>query len=367
MQQKDLVFHQVNPFEEHELTRDIWQSIEKTSNTSFYLSWTWMENWLKCLSSDEKVIFVYASYLSSPVFCYFLGIQKQIDNKIIYSSRAYLNKTGILEKDTITVEYNGILVDKNFQEIDFTQVFQKTNGWHELVAGFVSPHQTKYFDSQTTNYNCRIQSEEKGYYVDLEAVRKSNNDLLPLLSKNKRSQIKRSMKAYAKDGEIRLETAKNYDEIINSFNNLQELHQKAWQKKGLPGAFSNKFFTHFHKCLVKNNAGTKNIDFINVYAKNTLIGSLYNFIYDNQVYFYQSGFEYRTENVYKPGLITHYLAINHYASLGYQTYDLLVGELDYKKSISSHSYPMPSYRLRTNKLRFKLEDSLRYLKSKKKY
>jgi len=364
MQQKDLTFHQVNPFEEYELTKNTWLNIEKKSNTSFYLSWIWMANWLKCLSSDENIIFVYASYNNTPVFCYFLGIQKQISHKIIYSPRAYLNKTGNKRKDSITVEYNGILVDKDFQQTEFTEVFEKSNDWYELVAGFVSPHQVKYFNHQNPDFNCRIESEEKGFYVDLEAVRKSNNDLLPLLSKNKRSQIKRSMKAYAKEGDIRLENIKQPDDIINAINNLKELHQKAWQKKGLPGAFSNKFFTNFHEKLISNKSNSNNIDFINLYSGNTLIGSLYNFLFNNQVYFYQSGFEYRSENIYKPGLITHYLAINHYASLGYQTYDLLVGELDYKKSISSHSYPMPSYRLRTNKLRFKLEDSLRYLKSK---
>jgi len=58
------------------------------------------------------------------------------------------------------------------------------------------------------------------------------------------------------------------------------------------------------------------------------------------------------------------LAINHYSSLGYDAYDFLVGEMDYKKSLSTHSYNMFSYRLRKNRTRFVIEDKLRKLKQK---
>lgn len=363
MQHGELLFYQLNPLSEFIKTKNIWQSIEKNADNSFYLSWEWMGNWLGCLTGTENITFIYAEFNQQPVFCYFLGLKKGIQSKIIYCNRAYLNRTGNPQKDQITLEHNGILIDKDYAQHS-NIIFEKNSNWDELVAQFVSPDQIKYLLNNNSSFNHRLEEEDKAFYVDLQQVRQSDNNLLPLLSSNKRSQIKRSLKAYEKQGAIRLEIAKTLEEALAAFDKLKELHQASWQKKGLAGSFSSSFPNHFHHRLISKYYPNGNIQLVTVYSGDSIIGCLYNFIYKQRIYFYQSGFVYHSENIYRPGLVTHLLAINHYAASGYQIYDFLVGEMDYKKSLSTHSYDMFSYRLRKHKKRFIIEDKLRKLKQK---
>lgn len=366
MELSELSFHQINPFDEINKTKQIWLSIEAKANNSFYLSWSWMENWLNCLDSRQNIVFVYATNHNLPVFCYFLGLQSRFERKIIYARRAYLNQTGDRQLDCITIEHNGILIDQSFEQTNFTDVFQKSKLWDELVAKFIMVDQVRYFKQNTDKLNYRTEEEDKAFYIDLNKVRENQNDLLNLLSKNKRSQIKRSIKAYEKESPISLKFASNVTEALEFFTNLIELHQERWTNKGEVGSFSSLFLKKFHQKLITHYFNDGNIDLINIYSGDSLIGCLYNFRSNDNVYFYQSGFKYRQENVYRPGLVCHLLAVNHYASAGFQKYDLLVGEMEYKKSLSSECYLMPSYRLRKHLQRFKFEDYLRAKKPKNK-
>ncbi len=367
MSKVDIAFHQISPFNQYQLTKAIWTDIEKRATPSFYLSWHWMESWLKTLEGNENLSFVYGSYDCTPIFCYFLGYRASFKHKIIYSKRAYLNQTGDPSKDCIIVEHNGILLDKNFLNVNDLNIFESSSRWNELIANFVNPEQSKHFKNCKKGLNLRLEENDKAFQIDLENVRGSDNDLLPILSKNKRSQIRRSIKAYEKEGPISLKVSKSLPEALSDFDVLKKLHQKVWKAKGKDGAFSSKFKNEFHNNLIEINFEQGGVEIISVLCGNNVIGTLYNFIHNKTICFYQSGFENRKENIFKPGLVTHYLAINHYAKLGYDIYDLLVGEMDYKKSLGSKAYFMPCYRLRKNLFRFYLEDKLRDLKNKLKH
>ncbi len=364
MSRSDLTFHQINPFDDYELAKNIWQEVEKNADNSFYLSWVWMENWLNCLSNDQNILLVYATLEESTVFCYFIGLKRGLDNKITYCTRAYLNKTGDRDKDSITVEYNGILATRTFIKSDFTSVFQGTNGWSELIAGFIEQGQSKYFSLSNQQFNHRIEEQDRGYAVDLEKVRQLGGDLLPMLSSNKRSQIRRSIRAYEKNGRIKIERADSPKKVADTFYHLKKMHQESWINKGQSSSFCGGFSKVFHDRLIKKYHVTNKIDLLTIYCGNKIIGCLYNFIYKKRVYFYQSGFQYQAGNVFRPGLICHLLAVNLYASEDLNSYDMLVGDMSYKKSLATNDYLMPSYRLRKNLIRFKVEDSLRKCKQK---
>jgi len=377
MLQQEIVFKELNPFQNFEDTKRIWQSIEQNAETNFYLSWFWMENWLKSLSEPESIekvgvkgktnnlnkdvniIFIYAEKNAIPVFCYFLGLQTNIINKIIRTKRAYLNKVGDKKQDIITIEYNGILIDKYFAASGFTDVFKSSVKWDELIAQFVTPDQKKYFLKHNLYWNSRLEEDDKAFKIELDKVKQYNNDLLPLLSNNRRYQIRRTIKAYQQEGSIEYELSTTLDQKLNYFNDLKKMHQEHWQQKGRSGSFSYKYYTQFHERLIKNHYKKSRVEIFTLRCGKSPIGYLYFLIEGKNVYFYQSGFQYRDGNNFRPGLLSHYFAINHYAKLGFETYDFLVGDDDYKKSLSTEIYHMKSYRLRKNKIRFKLEDYIR--------
>ena len=56
-----------------------------------------------------------------------------------------------------------------------------------------------------------------------------------------------------------------------------------------------------------------------------------------------------------PGSVCHALVIPYNAAQGHKTYDLLVGDSQYKKSLSTHANQLVWYTIQKPRLRFKLE------------
>ncbi len=71
--------------------------------------------------------------------------------------------------------------------------------------------------------------------MNLDQVRKNNNDYLSLLSQNRRKQILRSLKKYEKKmGKLKIHIADNPNDALNIYQELIEKHQKRWTKRGHP-------------------------------------------------------------------------------------------------------------------------------------
>ena len=104
------------------------------------------------------------------------------------------------------------------------------------------------------------------------------------------------------------------------------------------------------------------IQLLRIKCENDTIGCLYNFIYKNNVYFYQSGINYNLDKRLKPGLIAHVEAILHNASKGHKIYDFLGGCSHYKKRLSTHYNRLAWIRLQKPLLKFRIEDVLKTFK-----
>jgi len=81
--------------------------------------------------------------------------------------------------------------------------------------------------------------------------------------------------------------------------------RKGWQAQGIEGSFSNEFFLQFHMNLISGPFPHGQIQVLRISTPDTLLGFLYSFIYNNRVYFYQSGSKYLTGNIYRPSLASH--------------------------------------------------------------
>jgi CelD/BcsL family acetyltransferase involved in cellulose biosynthesis len=187
---------------------------------------------------------------------------------------------------------------------------------------------------------------------------------LDLVSKNKKSQIKQSIKAYSKLGELTLHLVQDSEDALKAMNDLMFLHQKHWRSKGLNGSFSNSFFKQFHDNMMKRNFDRDKIHLIKIMCGDQVIGVLYNFIHQRKVHFYQCGFDYQCDNKLRPGLVSHYLAIEHYAQHGYERYDFMTGESRYKVSLSTDHESLFWIKVQRKKFRFYFEHILRIVKAK---
>jgi len=336
---------------------------------SFFQSPHWVATWLDCLPDDRQPAFIVAYRGSEPAACFFLGRTRVRRHGFVRSRQLSLNATGEATLDALQIEYNNVLTSPDL-DIDVLAVLQAAgiDDWDELVIPGVLPaDMERLFPASSierTGHSILTDVSTETYFVDLAQVRNADNDYFKLLSSSKRNQIRKSIRAYQKDGPLTLQEAKNVDEALEMLAGLKRLHQAEWQRRGETGAFASGFFNEFHTRLVRRCFPSGEIQLLHLSAGGKTIGYLYNFVYRDDVLFYQSGFDYREDNVYRPGLVAHVEAVTANAKRGLARYDFLAGTSQYKKSLSTNSHPMIWNRIQRKRLAFQTESILKSLKAR---
>lgn len=338
-----------------------WEILLKDNEHSFFQSMTWIRTWLdnESIKSTVKLIIVYED--SEPVLAFFIGFSSENRNYIINSKKIYINITGKKYYDIIYSEYNTILlgVDKKCSIYKVVKNLSSILKWDEIYfprMSYISKNKTLNSDDINGELNYFFEEKELiSYLVDLNKIRDNKNNYLGLLSSNRRSQIRRSIKHIEKKGKIQIEEAKNKSEALSMFNSLSDLHKKSWLSKEELDAFSNTYFNEFHKKLIDNGFDKGQIQLLKIYNEFSVIGYIYNFVYENNVLFYQCGYSYENDNKSRPGLVSHYYAIMFNLNLGYKTYDFLEGDAGYKKSLATDKNQMFDLLVQKRKTVFRFE------------
>ena len=353
---------------------EIWSSlIASGSPHSFFQSCPWIENWLKSLHKENislKLVTIYNN--DQAVVTFFIGQNKFRRRWLFTGSSVSLNTVSSEYYDALCVEFNSFLIRPGFN-IDLQQVMNSLKNifpWDE----FKFPRVTEdlYFKIKSSiqlenDFNLLTHHIKPSYYVDLDKIRDHDNDYFSFLSKNRKKQLKSTISAYSKLGDLDITMADTTSNALVFLNDLVELHQKNWLAKGEVGAFSNTYLLSFHKLLIEDWYDSGYIQLLKVSCGSCTVGYLYNFVYDKKVYYYQSGFEYLKENKYRPGFMSHYLAIMLNLNIGYRQYDFLAGEVAYKKTLSTDSTNLYCLTLQQQSSRFWFENKLVEMKKKLKY
>lgn len=347
----------------------IWCGLQTQCPHDYFLSWGWISTWLESLPKDVDVRLIVGLVQDQPVLAFFIGSARRRKYGFLPTRSLALNTTGSRYFDLLYIEYNSVLAlpSLKFSLVDLLHWLENKR-WHEfslpgLSSGFVQ--QMGLLGSEApTSVGVLLEEESSAYFVDLARVREAKMDYLGLLSSNKRSQIRRSIKEYEKEGEVRIQAAQSVAEALEMLSALAELHQEEWQKRGKPGVFSNPYLMDFHRKLIASRFEAGEIQILRVFTPQATIGYLYNFVYGGKVLFYQSGLKYRPGNLYRPGLVSHYFSIMQNARTDMRVYDFMAGEAGYKSSLATDSVPMYWVRLVNGKLRLSMERAVLSLKER---
>lgn len=343
----------INPFNEFDRVQDIWTSLESESpSVSFFNSWGWVSTWLTCLPNNLTLDLIVNVENDVPVCCFFLGATYQTENKF-KKSRGFLNSTGFEKYDDLVIEYNSLLCPKHDINHQLAIALASLNNIEE----FRFSHTTNIDFDHFQDYFQRSESNPS-YWVNLKDI-DPEKGYLSYLSKNKRNQIKRSIKAYESTSELKIEFATDIAQAKSFFKNLEILHQQEWIKRGKSGAFAEPFFKTFHDKLISTRFEQGEIQLIRIFNDEEDVGYLYNFVFNNDILFYQSGFNYKADNKFRPGIVSHYLAITQCLEKGFNKYNFLVGKTQYKESLSTHSDILYSVVLSRKTVKSRIENTLR--------
>ena len=172
-------------------------------------------------------------------------------------------------------------------------------------------------------------------FVDFARV-PAETAFIDTLSRNTRHQLRRSNRDFAALGDLVARRACSVDVAMADFTELVRLHDASWRGRGSSGAFARPEVRRFHHALIADGVPRGEVDLVRVSAGRVVVGLLMNFTRGGSVSAYQSGFDYAQAGPHmKPGLTSHYLAIQAARQAGAQTYDFLAGPSRYKSSFAN--------------------------------
>jgi len=324
-----IAFRRVEDFSD--LGRE-WRELEQRAGGSFFQSWAWTgclaeerfsDPWLLSARRGDRVVA--------------LGLFNRSRGARLGLGRAFcLGETGDPAWDSVFIEHNGLLVDRNEPD-DLAgrcwAALAAEGGRALWVLSGVPPTLAAMLPVER---KVRRLASRPAPYVDFSRLGDPARPLLDQLSANTRQQLRRSLRAWEKIGPLAFDIARAPAEAELFLERLKLLHQRYWIGRGKPGAFAEPKFERFHRALLSRASPGQSIDLIRVRAGERDVGYLFNFVHDGCVSAYQSGIDFGADaERLRPGLVCHLLAIEHYRNAGMRIYDFLGGEARYKRSFAN--------------------------------
>lgn len=321
-----------------EKTKEHWNELYAIGAHSFFLSWDWIGTWLASLPPSLDPL-IYCGTKNGEIVSAIVIIKRK--RKVFglpLLAYGYSNSSGDPYYDKIAIEYNQCVGSLAMEEqLQFySKILEKAGIDRLSIPCGKSLDLSALNDIAGKKYSSVIDSS--GYQVDLEKVRSSLTGYLGLLSRNKRYQLKRSLKCVASSEPLLIKEAVDLSEKIDFYEQLAKFHNISWERRGLEGAFSNSFLYEMHENLLKS----KQVKLFQISAKEKVLGYIHGFEEwsrkGRRFLYYQSGFsDFTGDNKYKPGLSCHYALISYLAERDWAEYDFLAGDYDYKRSLATDS------------------------------
>jgi len=342
-----------------------WMQLEIGAKPAYFLSWGWVNTWLKLLPGTMSPRLLTAKYKDEVVGLALLLKNTRSTKTILIPSKVLLvHETGDPHYDLIAVEYNDFLVKQEYRaEITaacLKHLSTQLSDWDEILISAVDSDSPLTDPELSRRYklNLKPRQELPSWYTNLEEIRQTGKPYIDSLSSNSRYQIRRAIRDCEKHGDLQFSVARSKEEALDYLSRLSEWHRIYWNGKGNRGCFENTFLLNFHQTLIHDRFSHGEIQLVCLRAGAHELGYLYNFVKDGCVYFYQSGFNYDIGRKLKPGLIAHYKAIEHNMEQGMSVYNFLASDDRYKRSLSTNKHRLLWVSLQKNKLRFQLENAL---------
>ena len=337
---------------------DIWKTLAAASPHSYFLSWGWIENWLDSLPPGCNVRLAVVRRGDVPVAAGFLGYGKVLRQRIFRSTAYLLNQAGDRDLDQFYVEDNAFLCAPDARPAWSAFLSLLPGNWEELYLSGLNPAlpPAAWLEDVPPPYRVLIANRIPAPYVDLRAVARKGGDYLAAVSANTRSQIRRSYKLY---GQVRTTVATDLPAALEIYEEMVELHQNRWKRRGRRGAFASGHFRRMLRSLIERRFDSGEIQLIRVQDGRSTIGCLYNFDYGGVVSFYQSGLRIEQDNRLKPGFVCHTEAIRHNLARGRDIYDFMASFDEYKLRMATHRRDLLWARIQKPKLKFTAERLLR--------
>ena len=320
---------EIRPYSELLSLRDEWERLILNSyNPSITQSWEWMKTWwdvygeerkllVLCGYKDGKLVGIAPLSVGKERTSYFKGLK--------YKTVWFLG-SGRTKARGVLSEYIDFVIEQGNEE-DFINGFLRYmsdySSWDEIILDNISVESTsprllkRYAERYGFKFN--IVDRTPSILIKLPELW---NEYLKSISSSLRYKIKRGRKEFSKLGG-RYHLIKKKSELPKTFADLGRLHQHRWRSKGIAGAFSSTEWKTFHQRLIPMlfDKGWLKLSFLRLNGQTVAVN--YNFAFNKQIHFFQSGLIPHENKHVRLGLLLHSYCIEEAINEGYEEYDFL--------------------------------------------
>ncbi|MEQ1759696.1 MAG: GNAT family N-acetyltransferase [Vicinamibacterales bacterium] len=302
------------------------QVFEASGSTSFFMGPEWVGAWLSTFGLDLDARVVLLEDAGVPVAAAVLA-QAKGRLPLVPARQLHFHTSGEPVLDSPVVEFTSFLArpDRRAAALTaFTSLVQARR-WDEFVLSGVTEPALEEFRRAVPAWRVNVEWRPT-YSVDLAELRRANTRYETVLSRNSRDQLQRSLKLYRERADLTVDVARTPEEASAFFDELGVLSEQRWQARGFPSAFESLPWRQFHARLIALAFQQGAIQMVRVRAGDATIGVLYNLVHGGVVSFYQSGLRFEPDNRFKPGQVTHALAIQACVDAGHEVYEFMAAE-----------------------------------------
>jgi len=162
------------------------------------------------------------------------------------------------------------------------------------------------------------------------------DEYLARLPASHRHLVRRSLRAFDRwtGGHAELRVARTSRELATGAAALRELHAARWREAGEPGVFASARRREFHDQVMPEMLARGALELLWLSAQGEPVAALYNLVWRNKVYFYQSGRRPGLPAGLRVGLVIHALAIRRAIEQGRREYDFLAGASRHRQELA---------------------------------
>ena len=338
-----------------------WNELQKHADCSYFQSWGWVETWLNLIAIELQPA-VIRVWCESRLVGIGLFVSKGIKRRVVFQARAmYLNESPFDGKNMIT-ECNGLLVAKDHEFDVYSEVvtylLQTFKHHDEFCFGAMLESTARFITEQTLTEgaSCIVTEESVSRYIDLSDFQPGIDSYLASLSRNRRGQIRRSIRLYDNEGSLRIEEAENVEQAQHYLDRLKVLHTDYWRSKSKGGSFFNHLWEKFHRTLIQKRFESGEIQLLKVSNHQGEIAYIYNFVLNKHVYVVQTGFARSEDKRLMPGYVAHTMAIAYNRSKVMRIYDLMHDDALYKRLLCNRKQKLLWVVLQRKQLKFAVEN-----------
>lgn len=266
---------------------------------------------------------------------------------------AHLNESGVAALDRINIEYNDVLAADDapgeVRTAVVAAIIDALPAADQFVFRNVRPAMSSAISEVCVARNLKMDFLSVQPTFEIRLERGTQGGVIEQLSASLRRKINRSIRRYEERGELKLSRARSEQERSVAWTELMRLSAEMWSRRGVSGVFQQPKFRSFHEALIA--ASPDSIDFVRLTRGGETLAVLYNFVAGARVYNYQCGIRYEADNQLAPGFVAHILAAERYREDGYDVYDLLAGEADYKRRLGVEGETLSTLSLTRRNLR----------------